>query len=537
MNHIYNSESQGNYSFKLCDAPSEPSPVYKPVHSVYALICFIFGYLFIRWLGMSSLGFSAFLFVGGFSIFSLVVMLVEYIPKKRKASLFSVLLLAINSLLSVVFLIAPGETITFFTLLFEVLSYLIWYYITFCENAGILNDTFFYDVIKAVFVMPFGSFINIFPALIAPLKKGKAGKHIAYIFLGIAIAVIPGIIVIALLSSADPAFGKLVKSISDSVFGSSISEIILNFYIIVFSVPVAMYIFGMIYSNTEKRYSHILNEASKRNHAESMSRLPVLMVCSALIPLCLIYILFFISQIGYYIDAFQKIIPSGYTAAEYARSGFFQLCAVASINLFVILFASVFSKKNSSKQSAAIRILNVILSAFTLILIATAVRKMILYIELYGFTRLRVLTSWFMLLLSVIFLFIIIRQFKASFNAVLSSSIAFIIMFTVLCLVNVDARIAELNVSMYRNGTLTTCDIDSFYELSYSAAEYVIPLLSDENTEMASSARSYLEYQADCIEKGYYTSNGWKDYTVSLLRISELLSEALDREIIIGRKA
>ena len=268
MNHIYNSESQGNYSFKLCDAPSEPSPVYKPLHSVYALICFIFGYLFIRWLGMSSLGFSAFLFVGGFSIFSLVVMLVEYIPKKRKASLFSVLLLAINSLLSVVFLIAPGETITFFTLLFEVLSYLIWYYITFCENAGILNDTFFYDVIKAVFVMPFGSFINIFPALIAPLKKGKAGKHIAYIFLGIAIAVIPGIIVIALLSSADPAFGKLVKSISDSVFGSSISEIILNFYIIVFSVPVAMYIFGMIYSNTEKRYSHILNEASKRNHAE-----------------------------------------------------------------------------------------------------------------------------------------------------------------------------------------------------------------------------------------------------------------------------
>lgn len=173
----------------------------------------------------------------------------------------------------------------------------------------------------------------------------------------------------------------------------------------------------------------------------------------------------------------------------------------------------MFSKKNSSKQSAAIRILNVILSAFTLILIATAVRKMILYIELYGFTRLRVLTSWFMLLLSVIFLFIIIRQFKASFNAVLSSSIAFIIMFTVLCLVNVDARIAELNVSMYRNGTLTTCDIDSFYELSYSAAEYVIPLLSDENTEVASSARSYLEYQADCIEKGYYTSNGWKDYT------------------------
>lgn len=125
MNHIYNSESQGNYSFKLCDAPSEPSPVYKPLHSVYALICFIFGYLFIRWLGMSSLGFSAFLFVGGFSIFSLVVMLVEYIPKKRKASLFFRSALADKFSPFRCFPDCSRRTITFFTLLFEVLSYLI----------------------------------------------------------------------------------------------------------------------------------------------------------------------------------------------------------------------------------------------------------------------------------------------------------------------------------------------------------------------------------------------------------------------------
>ncbi len=536
MNQNLYSENHGNYSFRLYGTPSEFSPVCKPVYAAYALVCFLFGYLFIRWLGMSSLGLSAFLFVGGFSVFSLIVLLVEYIPKKRRASLFSVLLLAVNSLLSAVFLTAPGETVTVLTLLFEVLSYPIWYYITFGASEKIINDTFFYDVIKAVFVMPFGSFISIFPALTAPVRKGKAGKLIAYILLGIAIAVIPGIIIIALLSDADPAFGKLIAEMAAAIFGDSFYNAVLNFYTLVFSIPVSMYLFGMIFSNCEKRYGYILSEDSKKAHSESMSRLPVLVVGSALIPLCLIYVLFFFSQLGYYTDAFQKIIPNGYTAAEYAKSGFFQLCAVASINLFVILFASLFSRKNASKQSTAIRVLNIVLSVITLILIATAARKMILYIELYGFTRLRVLTSWFMLLLSAIFLFIIIRQFKTSFNVVLSSGIAFIVMFSALCFVNVDARIAELNVSMYQNGTLASCDVDSFYDLSYSAAEYVIPLLSDKNADVASKARDYLEDQADRIENGFYTPYGWKDYTASLLRVSKKLSDALGRDIVIGSK-
>lgn len=50
------------------------------------------------------------------------------------------------------------------------------------------------------------------------------------------------------------------------------------------------------------------------------------------------------------------------------------------------------------------------LSIFTLILIATAISKMVMYISVYGLTQLRFYTTWFMLLLAVIFVMIIVKQ-------------------------------------------------------------------------------------------------------------------------------
>lgn len=93
----------------------------------------------------------------------------------------------------------------------------------------------------------------------------------------------------------------------------------------------------------------------------------------------------------------------------------------------------------------------------------------------------------------------------------------------------------KLNVRLYQDGVLPTCDVGAFYSLSYSAAEYVIPLLSDENEEIASAAEQYLRYQAESIESGYRTPHGKRDYTPALLRLRDRLSGVLGREIVIGQ--
>ncbi|HCF70927.1 MAG TPA: DUF4173 domain-containing protein, partial [Syntrophomonas sp.] len=64
---------------------------------------------------------------------------------------------------------------------------------------------------------------------------------------------------------------------------------------------------------------------------------------------------------------------------EYARSGFFELCRIAAINLIVLLAANLLGQKQSRKDKA-LKIFNSLLAIITLVLIATALSKMAMYI-------------------------------------------------------------------------------------------------------------------------------------------------------------
>ena len=510
-----------------------PKTVYTLGQGIFALLTLPFGYLFSRWVLRA--GNAAFLYVLLFAAFSLGVLLITHLPKKKAPRPAAVVLLTINTLLSGVYLVSPPSSVTTVTTLFEIVSFLLFYLYAFSDaENNPLGDGMPLDLIKAVFVLPFASFIRIFPAMFSLFQNKKAGRKLGMVLLGIAIAVIPSAIVISLLGQADAAFGNLMERIGSFLFGSDPVEVFLNFGSFLFSIPVSMYLFGAVYSGWEKKQADTLNAASQKRIAASMAKLPVIVTVSAVLPLCLIYLLFFFSQLGYYVDAFSGLVPEGFSTAEYARSGFFQLCAVSAINLAMITAASLFAKKKEGRQTLPIRILNVILSVFTLVLIATALRKMILYIGLYGFTRLRILTSVFMIFLGLVFLFLVIRQITPKCNVVLLSAMAGTVLLGAVGFCDLDARIAQGNVTLYQTGVLETCDIHAFYDLSYTAAEYAIPLLEDEDAELAADAARYLRHCARLISEGTYASD-WRSETPALHRIASLLSEALGEEITVPR--
>ena len=97
------------------------------------------------------------------------------------------------------------------------------------------------------------------------------------------------------------------------------------------------------------------------------------------------------------------------TYAEYARHGFFELCAVTAINLAVIFAAKLLSQEGRGKL---LRIEVILLSVFTLALTVIDLSKMVLYIQSYGLTRLRIYTSIFMVFLFIVFLIILLRQVR-----------------------------------------------------------------------------------------------------------------------------
>ena len=108
-----------------------------------------------------------------------------------------------------------------------------------------------------------------------------------------------------------------------------------------------------------------------------------------------VYFLFFGVQAGNLFAVFSGHVPGTLTAAGYARSGFFQLCAVMAINFFLIWLLSILAKQN--RAGKWLQGLLMVQSAF---LAVTAGAKLWLYISRFGFTPLRLLSAWAVIVLT-----------------------------------------------------------------------------------------------------------------------------------------
>ena len=226
------------------------------------------------------------------------------------------------------------------------------------------------------------------------------------------------------------------------------------------------------YPTIESAVRNNIRELNSEECIESMKSFRLIsniVLYTAVTPIILLYIVFFFSQASYFLSAFSGTLPEAFSYAEYARKGFFELCTIAVINLAVIIFMNVTAKKSGEERTAALKIYTSVLSVSTLILIATAMSKMIMYIDTYGLTELRVYTTWFMVLCAYIFVLILIKQFKRSFRLAKAVSIGFTVLFAVLCFSRPEALIAKYNIEMYNAGYLKELDISAIENMSDDA--------------------------------------------------------------------
>jgi hypothetical protein len=85
------------------------------------------------------------------------------------------------------------------------------------------------------------------------------------------------------------------------------------------------------------------------------------------------------------------LLTDGLTYAEYARSGFWQLLAVTVLALGVLAFDSRWAPATTAVERAVKRGLLAALAVLTLVVVASAISRMWLYQQAYGFTVLRLL--------------------------------------------------------------------------------------------------------------------------------------------------
>ena len=325
------------------------------------------------------------------------------------------------------------------------------------------------DLVRAWFVYPFSSFFRLFPALLPKRGRG-AGKTALKLLLGLFLAVLPTFLALSLLSY-DSGFSALM----DRLFSFDSEKLIENLLRLVFGVPVAMYLFGLYVSSVSGSCREKMNAERCRARAASRRILPFLTAAAAVLPLLAVYGVFFFSQWSYYTAAFSGILPEGLSYAEYAREGFFQLCAVAGMNFVIMLCVMRYVNR---KNPALLRALCVVLALFTLILLGTAASKLWLYIARYGLTQDRVYAAWFMGLLAVLFVVMILGQFVPTCKTLPISLAVTVALFLLFALPGPNRWIAEYNVARYLDGTRQEIDVDMLCDLGDDAVPSLVRLES-----------------------------------------------------------
>lgn len=308
------------------------------------------------------------------------------------------------------------------------------------------------DLARGFVIYPFGGFFLRVRTLFFRVRRTRPGKGLAGVLIGLAAAVPVLLAAYGLLGAVDGHFAELVRLAVDWSWLDG--ELVLR---LLLSLPVGAWLYGLAASCLRRRPDPA-QPAGLRAVAEELRVLPASTAGVVLGALNGLYLAFFLLQGSYLLGGFFGRLPAGFTAAEYAVSGFEEVCRLMLLNL-VVLGGCAKLCRAPLRQHRALRALGALLCGFSLLFVAVAGAKLGLYIARFGLTPRRVLAAWFILVLgawALIALLTLLRPLRAVRLAVWVTAVAF----AALCLSGPDGWIVRGNIALYAQGVVSEIDPD-----------------------------------------------------------------------------
>lgn len=380
------------------------------------------------------------------------------------------------------------------------------------------------DSFTTAFVAGFGSFPPVFRGIGGAFRRsGRFGKQGGALLLGLGIAIPLLVILIPLLMRSDAAFEGLIDTLPQLSFGEIIITAIfgIGFAIVFYSRTVALH--------------HLPAPPAGKRRVRGLSSLTVNTV---LIAVCLVYCAYLVSQLAYFSGGFSGILPQSYTLAEYARRGFFEMAWLCALNLSIIIGALwVCAKKD--RVPLFTRLLCLFVGVVTLFLVAAASAKMLLYIDSYGLTRLRVLTQTIMVFLGIVTFLVCLWLFVRRLPYMKTVMLAALTIGALIGWADVDTLVARYNTNAYLSGTIDSVDVAYLGDLGDGAVPYLVQLTENAAdpqirtaAQNALSSRRYREIR-DFRSWNYAQAAAGDfapDYIPVETRDSDVLSSETDNE-------
>ena len=316
--------------------------------------------------------------------------------------------------------------------------------------------------VGAVIAYVYRFLINAVKLAARGLEESKSAT-IRKVLIGVAISFPLLFVIVNLLVSADQQFGNLIGTFPRWLLGLKIEEEVLR------TIAITIYtlaIFGLFQVLKTKQQLPAETPKQKEKMAwDSVISLTVLTLLN------IVYLLFVFVQFQYF---FGETLKEGYTYAEFARRGFFELLFVTMLNLLIISTIVSFVDKASKFTTLAIRALLSLLVIFSGVMLYSAFIRLFMYEEAYGFTFARVLAHSFMVFLLVILCYSFMRIWMERLSLVRFYIISAIIFYTLVNTVQLDTFVVERNIERYSE----TGKIDIYYlnSLSYEGVEGLVEL-------------------------------------------------------------
>ena len=244
------------------------------------------------------------------------------------------------------------------------------------------------------------------------------------ILLGLVIAIPLLAVILWLLMSADIVFQTVIRD-TFRLDTSTVLGILFT----------AAFLFVASYCGIRSMFAGRIREEMKEGRRYS----PVAAI-TALSLVAITYLVFSGIQI-LYLFLKNMTLPEGYTYAEYAREGFFQLLAVSMLNVLLVLFTM-----KMFEDSRILKILLMVISFCTYIMIASGALRMLMYIDTYHLTRKRILVLWALFTIALLFVGILFSIFQKRFPLVHYGMTVFCLCYLVLSFTRMDAVIAAYNL-------------------------------------------------------------------------------------------
>lgn len=316
-----------------------------------------------------------------------------------------------------------------------------------------------------------------------------------------------------LFSHADLAFSQFIKGfVNITISERMMQHIVLLIFAFAAALSFLSYIFFPKQVEPESAHKGSIAATQPDRGIEVMVFLGLIFA---------LFLMFIGFQITYLFGGEASVASAGFTYAEYARRGFWELLVVAMLSLLALLASEKYAGIES-KRDRRFLIPAIILIVEVGIIIASAFKRLSLYIDAYGMTMPRFYAAGFIILLSALFILLAVKFIKSkseqffAFGALLSIA-TFLIAVN---FANPDSFIAKFNLNQY----IKTGKIDVVYagQLSADAEPWKIELYKKLEGEDKEVLRGSLQKQKDKLQKN---SADWQSANFARTRALKLLGE------------